>query len=181
MADTLLAPLPAELADDRASLRLITVDDWPVEVALSSLPDVVRWTRYPPGLDENAARARIEARTRGAAAGVGGRYVLRDPTGNVVGTAGIAMNKQHAPEVFYALLPAGRGRGLATAATVQLTEWALGIGHDVVVLKTMLGNTVSEAVACRSGFAAVTVETVAEGDTTVRLRRWERLPSVTVS
>ena len=175
MADTLLAALPAELADGRAALRLVTPEDWPVEVALSALPDVVRWTRYPPGLDEAGARARIDTRMQGAAAGTGGRYVVRDPAGRVVGTAGIAMNGQRAPEVFYALLLAGRGRGLATAATRQLTGWALGVGHDRVVLKTILGNTASEAVARRSGYTPVAVETATVRDADVQLRRWEHL------
>ncbi|WP_299955649.1 GNAT family N-acetyltransferase [uncultured Modestobacter sp.] len=176
MADTLRAPLPAELTGDRTALRLITPDDWPVEVALSALPDVLRWTRYPPGLDESTARARIETRVRGAAAGSGGRYVVRDSAGSTVGTAGIAMNGQHDPEVFYALLPAGRGRGLATAATRRLTEWALDVGHDRVVLKTILGNTASEAVARRAGYAPVATETATIRDAAVRLRRWERRP-----
>jgi len=174
VAYPLLVPLPAELTDSRASLRLITMDDWPVEVALSALPDVVRWTRYPPDLDAAGARARIETRMQGAAAGTGGRYIVHDPTGSVAGNAGIAMNEQRTPEVFYALLPAGRGRGLATAATCQLTGWALSVGHDVVVVKTILGNTASEAVARRSGFTPVTVETATVQDAEVQLWRWER-------
>jgi RimJ/RimL family protein N-acetyltransferase len=171
---TLRAPLPVELVDRRASLRLLTMADWPVEVALSAQPDVVRWTRYPPDLDEAGARARIEVRLRGAAAGTGGRYVVRDAAGVVAGNAGIAVNEQQVPEVFYALLPTGRGRGLATAATCQLTDWALRVGHDVVVLKTIVGNTASEAVARRSGFTPTSVESGVVRDREVRLRRWER-------
>ncbi|QXG75747.1 GNAT family N-acetyltransferase [Modestobacter sp. L9-4] len=180
MADTLRGALPTELTDGRADLRLMTPGDWPVEVALSAVPDVVRWTRYPPDLDETGARARIETRTRGAAAGTGGRYVVRDPTGLVAGTAGIAMNGQRDPEVFYALLPAGRGRGLATAATRQLTRWALDVGHDRVVLKTILGNTASEAVARRSGFTPAGVETATVRDAEVQLRRWQHLSGTAV-
>jgi len=178
---TLRASLPVELIGRRASLRLITMADWPVEVALSAQPDVVRWTRYPPGLDEAGARARIEVRLRGAAAGTGGRYIVRDPAGVVAGNAGIAMNQQQAPEVFYALLPNGRGRGLATAATCQLTDWALDVGHDVVVLKTIVGNTASEAVARRSGFTPVSVEPGVIRDLEMQLRRWERRPGDVVT
>ena len=170
---TLRAALPRTLSAGGADLRLITPDDWPVEVALSAQPDVVRWTRYPPGLDEEGARARIDTRVRGAVTGTGGRYVVRDDTGRAVGTAGIAMNGQCAPEVFYSLLPAGRGRGLATAATRRLTEWALAVGHDHVVLKTILGNTASEAVAGRSGYHPVAIETATVQDVEVQLRCWE--------
>lgn len=178
MPATLSAPLPHELVDVRTSLRLITMDDWPVEVALSAQPDVVRWTRYPPDLDEAGARARIAVRLQGAAAGTGGRYVVRGPAGDVAGTAGIAMNAQREPEVFYALLPTGRGRGLATAATRRLTDWAMGVGHELVVLKTIVGNTASEAVAHRAGFTPAAVELGVVQGVEVRLRRWERRDGV---
>jgi RimJ/RimL family protein N-acetyltransferase len=113
-------------------------------------------------------------RLQGAAAGTGGRYVVRDPAGVVAGTAGVALNRQHEPEVFYALLPTGRGRGLATAATRRLTDWALGVGHGLVVLKTIVGNTASEAVAHRAGFTPAGVELDVVQGVEVRLHRWER-------
>lgn len=172
MTRRLRAALPVELVAAHATLRLMTVDDWPVEVALSAEPDVVRWTRYPAGLDEAGARARVDVRVRGAAARSGGHYVVHGPTGSIAGTAGIAVNDQLAPEVFYALLPAGRGQGLATAATLQLTAWALRAGHDSVVLKTIVGNTASERVARRAGFTAVGLETATVQGVEVQLRRW---------
>jgi RimJ/RimL family protein N-acetyltransferase len=178
---TLRAPLPADLSSAEVSLRLITMDDWAVEVALAAQPDVVRWTRYPAGLDETDARARIEVRLRGAAAATGGRYIVRDPTGLVVGNAGIAMNRQHDPEVFYSLLPSGRGRGLATAATRQFTDWALTVGHELVVLKTIFGNTASEAVAQRAGFTPASVEIDVIQGLEVQLRRWERRGGIPVA
>ena len=56
------------------------------------------------------------------------------------------------PEVFYSLLPAGRGRGLATRAATALAAWALGAGYPQVALLTLPGNAASEAVARRAGF-----------------------------
>ena len=111
---------------------------------------------------------------RGVTARTGGRYVVLDPAGGAVGTAGLAMNQQQAPEVCYALLPSGRGRGLATASTRALTDWALGVGHEVVVLKTIVGNTASDAVARRAGSTPVSVELGTVRDSEVELRRWER-------
>lgn len=111
---------------------------------------------------------------QGAAARLGGRYIVHGPTGSVAGNAGIAMNGQLMPEVFYALLPAARGQGLATAATCQLTEWALRAGHETVALKTIVGNTASEAVARRSGFTQIATETATIADVEVQLRRWQR-------
>jgi RimJ/RimL family protein N-acetyltransferase len=171
---TLRAALPEVLVGAEVTLRLLTADDWPVEVALAAEPDVVRWTRYPPGLDEAGARARVATRVQGAVDRTGGRYVVLDPAGTVAGNAGIAVNAEQTPEVFYALLPTGRGRGLATAATRLLAGWALGVGHDVVVLKTVVGNTASERVAGRCGFVPVAVETATIRDAEVRLRRWQR-------
>ena len=91
------------------------------------------------------------------------------------------MNQQQVPEVFYALLPGGRGRGLATSATCQLSDWALGVEHELVVLKRIVGNTASEAVARRSGFTLSSVEPGVIQDREVQLRRWERRPGAVVA
>ncbi|WP_268895983.1 GNAT family N-acetyltransferase [Goekera deserti] len=147
---------------------------WPVEVALAADPDVVRWTMYPAGLDEAGARARIADLRERVERRQAGRYVVTGPDGAAAGTAGIVAGRRGAPEVFYALLPAARGRGLATAAATLLTRWATGAGHELLLLMTLLGNVASEAVAHRAGYVRATVEEVVDPDgAVVRLRRWE--------
>lgn len=174
VSTTLLAALPTQFTNDLATLRLIGLDDWPVEVALAAQPDVVRWTRYPPELDEAGARARIRDRIDWALARKGGRYIVIDPAGAIAGNAGIAMNDQQTPEIFYALLPSGRGRGLAAAAARQLSDWALNAGHGVVALKTVTGNAASELVARRAGFHPVGAETGVIRGSEVQLQRWHK-------
>jgi len=96
---------------------------------------------------ERIGRARQRAEER-----ISQRYVLSQGAGCGVGTAGIAIGKFDLPEVFYALLPKGGGRGAATVAAVALSDWVLSLGLGPVLLFTMIGNTTSEAVAARAGF-----------------------------
>lgn len=61
--------------------------------------------------------------------------------------AGIAALDAEVPEVVYALLPAARGRGVATEAATCLSDWLLDHGRPVVALITVEGNVASERVA----------------------------------
>jgi len=145
--------LPQHLPLDRIAggvLRLLGEEDWGLEQRLSNVADVPRWTMYPAAMSEAQARLRGLANRERAAAGTAARYVVevgKEP----LGTAGIAFPGR-GPEVAYALLPAGRGAGLATAAVQALTQWAAAAGYPVVRLHTMEGNQASEKVAERAGF-----------------------------
>jgi len=145
-----------------AHLRALTGRDWLLEVALSRVPDVPRWTHYPPGMSEEQARERAARSAERRAEGVGARYVVLSD-GVPAGTAGIGALRTDRPEVFYSLLPAGRGRGLATRAAAALAAWALGAGYPQVALLTLPGNAASEAVARRAGFVESVEETVEDG------------------
>jgi RimJ/RimL family protein N-acetyltransferase len=150
------APPPA-LPSAVGELRALAADDWRLDQALSRDPDVVRWTLHPADLGEEAARARVGRSRANAAAGRGRRYaIVLD--GQAVGLAGIAAADDGDPEVFYALLPAGRRQGAATAAARALADWALNAGARRVLLLTIPGNTASEAVARRAGFAETGTE-----------------------
>jgi RimJ/RimL family protein N-acetyltransferase len=109
---------------------------------------------FVPGrMSESQARRRSRTNRERAAAGSAGRYVVeldRQP----LGTAGIAFPGR-GPEVSYALLPAGRGAGLATAAVRSLVQWAAASGYPVVSLRIAEGNLASGDVARRAGFAKV--------------------------
>lgn len=132
-------------------LRALTGMDWPLDQALSWDAEVIRWTLYQPKMSGPQSRARVAGSLRGADEGRLYRYVVLDGE-EVLGTAGIAARQPDAPEVFYALLPEGRGRGAATAAAQLLSDWALAAGSQAVALVTVCGNTGSEAVARRAGF-----------------------------
>lgn len=111
---------PPEVLTGAVRLRAIKIDDWALECQLSRDPDVVMWTYYPSYMDEDRARRRIaESQTR-AHAGLAQRYVILDQAGYALGTCGLGKLGTEAPEVFYALLPTGRGRGAATEAAKLL-------------------------------------------------------------
>ncbi|RHA37536.1 GNAT family N-acetyltransferase [Cellulomonas rhizosphaerae] len=161
---------PDEIATAGEVMQAYVPADWPVEQALSRVADVPRWTFYPPDLSEPAARERV-ARTI-ARAGLAVRYVIRTAQGPV-GMVGISGLDGSTPDVFYALLPGGRGRGVATRAVVALADWALDHGAEEVHVTTLVGNDASEAVARRAGFA-VTEERLDERDG-APIRIWSRL------
>jgi len=160
--------------DPPGRLRALVPEDWRLEQALSRTPDVPRWTYYPPDLSDDDARRRVDRSLERAQDGVAYRYAVVGPDGQVVGSAGTTV-PEGVPEIFYALLPAGRGRGLATRTVVALADWALATGHDEVRLYTLEGNAASEAVARRAGFVAgETRTTTARGGVVETTTRWVR-------
>ncbi|CAM5429760.1 GNAT family N-acetyltransferase [Leifsonia shinshuensis] len=132
-------------------LRRLEEEDWDVELRLAHVEDIPPWTMYPADLDEDGARLRAQRNVRAADAGHGIRYVV-DEGGEALGTVGFGRS-QDGFEVFYALLPEARGRGLVTGAVTALSAWLAAQGERVVWLSTLDGNAASEAVATRCGFA----------------------------
>jgi Acetyltransferases, including N-acetylases of ribosomal proteins len=144
-------PLRLRLADQEGVvLRRLEEDDWPVELALARVEDVPTWTMYPADLDEAGARLRAQRNVRAADAAHGIRYVV-DEDGEALGTVGFGKSEAGF-EVFYALRPEARGRGLVTSSVTALSAWLSAQGERVVWLSTLNGNAASEAVALRCGF-----------------------------
>lgn len=168
--------LPAEIAAQPWRLRLLSDADWKLAWSLSRDPEVVRWTLHPPEMTEDAAHRRSGRLTDRANQRLSGHYAVVDSDHAAIGTAGIASSDGDpaAAEVFYALLPHGRHRGAATAATLALSEWAFSVGVERVQLLTMTGNTASEAVATRAGFVPDGEEIRDHQGTPTRMRRWAR-------
>jgi RimJ/RimL family protein N-acetyltransferase len=170
------AAFPPTLAADGWQLRALTDEDWRLEWTMSRDPEVVRWTLYPPDMTEESARERVRRTRQRADEQVATRYAVLDHNGTAVGTAGIACNDTdpHEAEVFYALLPHGRHHGAATAAARTLSDWALTNGIKRVLLSTIPGNSASEAVARRAGFALDGEETREQRGESILMRRWSR-------
>lgn len=146
--------MPSKLpAGVKVRLRALQIADWPLEQELSRQPDVVRWTYYPCDMDEAQSRQRITNSLERTEAGLVQRYVVFDGAGRGLGTCGLGMLRTDAPEIFYALLPSGRGVGAATEAARLLCECAFALGYPEVALITVDGNAASERVAHRAGFA----------------------------
>ncbi|MQA32305.1 GNAT family N-acetyltransferase [Modestobacter roseus] len=179
MTGLLHAAPPARLADDGVVLRAMTEDDWVLEQALSRDPEVLRWTTHPPHLDEAAARQRMLDVADRAHRRLGQRYAVRPVEGGVegpaVGMAALTVERSPEPSVGYALLPAGRGRGLAVAAVRLMTDWLLSVGHPCVRLGMLPDNEASAAVAARAGYRDLGVQAAPRPDGSVgRVRWWER-------
>lgn len=105
-------------------------------------------------------------------AGLVKRYVILDQAGHALGTCGIGKLRTAVPEIFYALVPTARGRGAATEATKLLATWALAHDCSKVALETVEGNTASERVARRAGFAPVDRYEDEHRGEQVMLTRW---------
>ncbi len=168
--------LPAEITAGPWWLRLLSDADWELAWAMSRDPDVVRWTLYPPEMTEDAAHRRSRRITESANQRLSGHYAVLDADHGAIGTAGIASSEGDpaAAEVFYALLPQGRHRGAATAATRALSEWAFSAGVECVLLLTITGNSASEAVAVRAEFVPDGEEIRDHQGSPTRMRRWAR-------
>lgn len=146
---------PVLLRAGEFTLRAIADVDWAVERDLSRDVDVVKWTFYPEAMDTKEARDRICHYESRVSEGASQRFVILDQQGDALGTCGIGRLQDESPEIFYALLPRGRGRGAATLATKALATWALTSGHPAVALVTVDGNAPSDGVARRVGFIPV--------------------------
>ncbi|MCQ2001142.1 GNAT family N-acetyltransferase [Arthrobacter zhaoxinii] len=166
-------PTPDTLQAGRFTLHILTAADWRLEQALSRDDDVIRWTLFPPDLSDDRARYRMNRAAEARGESLLARYSLREGE-EVLGTAGISSTRDGTPELMYALLPSGRGRGAATAATRGLSDWALGSGFPEVALRTIYGNSLSEAVARRAGFHPLRTERQRQRGALVKMLYWTR-------
>ena len=175
MTRRLPAAPPGTFTAEGVVLRAMTAEDWTLEQALSQDPEVIRWTTHPPHLTEAAARQRMAEVAASARAWTGQRYAVCSPDGEVLGMAALTVERSPEPSVGYALLPAGRGRGLAVAAVRLMTDWLLSIGCPCVRLGMLPDNAASAGVAARAGYRDLGVHTAPRPDgTTAAVRWWER-------
>jgi len=142
-------PLPV-LSDDRVLLRPAEHRDLPAIEAGIHDPDVIRWIGPPKGSAHDVLVQNEE------------RWANGSPTLSICELDGTCVGKVwlNVPDpdrstgfVGYWLLPARRGRGLATSAVRQLSAWAVReLGVTNLRLVTATDNVRSQHVAERSGF-----------------------------
>ncbi|MGB8651362.1 MAG: GNAT family N-acetyltransferase, partial [Mycobacteriales bacterium] len=146
---------PVEISAGTLHLRPWNAYDEEVLLALFQDPDVVRWTPAPVPFTTEDARARLagtwpalwENETGGAWA------VLDSTTAEVLGWVAVFGRKDGVAEVGWAAMPAGRGRGVTSAAVAAVCRWARAV-LDVDRLEAVIavGNWASRAVAEKCGF-----------------------------
>ena len=117
--------------------------------------DVVRFTRFPAPLPPGFV-ARWYARYRdGRGDGTCGAFAIVDAAGAFLGLA-LAPHidgEAREAELGYMLAPGARGRGIATEALRQLTDWAFGtLGARRLHLLISVDNRASSRVAERAGY-----------------------------
>ncbi|MEM7274283.1 MAG: GNAT family N-acetyltransferase [Actinomycetota bacterium] len=148
-------PQPELPIDDELVLRPWRDEDAPAIVEAFSDPDIQRWHARRcddlsvalAWLDEVRSAWRDERSASWA--------VVEQATGAVLGRAAVHLwPAEGRGEMAYWLLPAGRGRGVATRATVRVTAWAHDVGIRRVELQHSVDNPASGRVARRAGFTA---------------------------
>ena len=165
---------PDVLQTEDCCLRALSVDDWALEQAISRDPDVIEWTYYPAEMTMEQSRHRIQDSLERTKRGLERRYAILDGEGDPVGTCGIGALDGDCPRIFYAVLPQGRSRGIATRAARLLAEWALAGGYAIASLETLEGNEASERVASKAGFVPVDRYQADHRGETAWLTRWTR-------
>ncbi|GIJ69395.1 GNAT family N-acetyltransferase [Virgisporangium ochraceum] len=84
----------------------------------------------------------------------GGNFAIADPaTDRLIGGIGITHEQNASGEIGYWVAPWARGRGVASAATRTLTDYAFASGYERLQLRTEWENTSSQRVAIASGYA----------------------------
>jgi RimJ/RimL family protein N-acetyltransferase len=167
----LLVRPPETFQEGDLALRVLSGQDWRLLQALSNVDDVVRWTTVPACLSEQAARERVAHVHARYIANAGAQYVV-EREGAPCGEVGIAAGVNGCAEVFYALLPAARGRGTATRSVTLLVNWAKSAGIGEVTLRTFPDNAASQQTAARCGFLPTGETTALVNGIHTRLLAW---------
>ena len=170
-------PFPPDVLEVKGCwLRALSVEDWALDQAMSRDPDVIKWTYYPVNMTEENARQRIQDSLERTSRGLERRYAIFNGAHDPVGTCGIGALDGDCPRIFYAVLPQGRSRGIATSAARLLAQWALASGYATVSLETIEGNGASERVASKAGFVPVERYQAEHRGETAWLTRWTMTP-----
>lgn len=143
------------LSDGVVTLRLPDEGDLAaIELGIHD-PDVIRWIGAPEG----SAAETLQLNRRRWADG-SPTFAVCEMDGICVGHVWVNLRADDRTigSVGYWLLPAARGRGLATRAVRLISRWAVSeLGIKRLLLTTDPANALSQRVAARSGFKKVGV------------------------
>jgi RimJ/RimL family protein N-acetyltransferase len=142
---------------DAAAVRLVPLDDEHlVEVAaMVADPEVIRYTRFPQPLPAGFLAQWYARYRNGRTDGTRAAFAIIDAADSFCGLA-LAVRidgEAREAELGYMLAPGARGRGIATEALRQLTDWALdALGLQRLQLLISVDNQASSRVAKRAGY-----------------------------
>ena len=160
------------LSDGVVTLRPPDEGDLEAIAAGIADPDVVRWIGPPEG---TAAETLALNRSRWASGSP--TFAICEADDVCVGHvwANRHPDEPAAAAIGYFLLPAARGRGLATRAVRLICDWLVAErGVTTLRLYTDPANIASQRVAERSGFTRIGIELGREGAERVRFERVAR-------
>ncbi len=154
----------------------------PLLLEIFTDPEVTRFTRIPSPLPEGFADRWLERYAQGSRDGSRAGFAIVSDEGEVLGIAVAASIDVpgRTAELGYLLAPAARGRGLATQALQELTEWAFAErGILRCELLIAVDNVASRRVAERAGYAREGVMRSKHLKDGIRedTELWSRLPS----
>lgn len=150
-------PVPP-LAGGGVLLRPWATADVPGIVAAFSDPVMQRFSWRTAAYTETDARDYLAEQEEARSRGEGLSFALADPRDRDVLLGNVALQEvrldQGCAAVGYWLVPAARGRGLATAAVRLLARWAFAeLGLARLELTCSPDNETSQQVADRCGFS----------------------------
>lgn len=144
------------VAGERLVLRPWHRDDADAVYQACQDPLIVRWTTVPhPYTWQHALSFATSSATSWGEQRAVAYAVAHEATDEVLAACGLVdVNEDdRTVEVGYWVAPWARGRGVATAATQALSQWALGeLGARRVSLEAAAGNHGSQRVALHAGF-----------------------------
>jgi RimJ/RimL family protein N-acetyltransferase len=149
--------------------------------ALVDDPDTKRFTRIPVPPPPGFAEAWLDMYERGRSDGTREAFAIVDEDGTFLGLAlaPVIERDDRTVELGYVITPAARGRGVASAALRQLTDWAFAeLGAERIELLISVDNEASKRVAANAGYVregvmrSVHVKQGIREDTEI----WSRLP-----
>jgi len=145
-------PEPA-LRSEEIVLRPLRRDDASAVVEACRDPAIGRFTFMKEGLTLDDALRWIEDANRGWGSGAP-RFAVADAmSGRFLGQVGMAVDEAYqSAEMFYWVVAAERGRGVASAALALMCDWAFGNELERLYLVVSPENEASHRVAARCGF-----------------------------
>jgi RimJ/RimL family protein N-acetyltransferase len=162
------------------TLEPLAAGHLPAVEAMLDDPDVIRFTRIPEPAPAGFARAWFGRHEDGRADGSREAFAVVDGSEFLGLALAPTIEREARPcELGYMVAPAGRGRGVATEALRQLTEWAFGRGMLRAELHISVDNVASKRVAERNGYVldGVLRSLWFKGDLREDTEIWSRLPS----
>jgi RimJ/RimL family protein N-acetyltransferase len=166
--------------DAGIELRLLSPADVDDVHDLIQDPDTLRFTRVPVPPPDGFARDWYARYEQGRETDSKEAFAIVDEDGAFLGLALVpAIDAEAAEaELGYMVAAHARGRGVASEALRQLTDWAFGRGIQRAYLIIDVDNPASKAVAARAGY---TLEGVMRSTYLKQGRRsdtelWSRLP-----